>query len=85
MINVLTSKFAAGLFETPYTDETRVSHLDTTAGRALAREVAEQSLVLAKNANGKLPLPGKGHKIALVGPLADDADSTVGGCVVLSF
>jgi beta-glucosidase len=47
--NVLVSKFAAGLFEHPYTDETRVQHLDGVANRAMAREAAEQSMVLLIN------------------------------------
>jgi beta-glucosidase len=35
--NVLVSKFAAGLFEYPYTDEARVEHLDGAANRVMAR------------------------------------------------
>mmetsp|Transcript_11812 Transcript_11812/g.35563 ORF Transcript_11812/g.35563 Transcript_11812/m.35563 type:complete len:714 (-) Transcript_11812:281-2422(-) len=79
--NVLTMKFASGLFESPYTDESRVKNLDTVSGRTLARQIAEESLVLLKNRNGTLPLLLTHRKIALVGPLAHDADSTVGGYV----
>jgi beta-glucosidase len=54
--NVLASKFAAGLFEHPYTDEARVKNLDGPYNRRLAREVAEQSMVLLKNPDNFLPL-----------------------------
>ena len=40
--NVLVSKFAAGLFENPYTDESRVGHLDSPDNRKIARDHAEQ-------------------------------------------
>ena len=36
---MLVSKFAAGLFEQPFTDETRVDTLDNPQNRQLAREV----------------------------------------------
>jgi len=92
--NVLASKFAAGLFEAPYADETRCAALDGAPGRQLAREVAEQSIVLLRNSNataatanastvaqpGFLPLDFSALRaVALIGPLADDAASTVGG------
>jgi len=40
--NVLRAKFAAGLFENPYTDESRVGHLDSPDNRKIARDHAEQ-------------------------------------------
>lgn len=72
---VLRIKFALGLFENPYVDET-LSSAPTTESRALTRSIAEQSMVLLKNdsvgANGPL-LPLKtSTRIALIGPLADD-------------
>ncbi|MFF3064586.1 beta-glucosidase [Oerskovia sp. NPDC057915] len=51
--------------------------LDTPANRALAREVAEQAVVLLAN-DGVLPLgPGVG-RIALVGPTAEDPMAVLG-------
>lgn len=44
--------------------------LDTEADRALARTVAEESVILLDN-TGVLPLPPTGGVLAVVGPLAD--------------
>jgi beta-xylosidase len=53
--------------------------LDTDADRALARNVAEQSVVLLKN-DGTLPLTDTaGRRILVVGPTADD-NFTLLGC-----
>jgi len=71
---VLVSKFAAGLFEHPFTDESRVETLDAPENRVLAREAAEQSMVLLINKNDTLPLNiGSIKELAMVGPLADSA------------
>ena len=78
--NVLASKFAAGLFDKPYVTNLTPT-LDTAANRRLAREVAEQSLVLLQNKDGFLPLgaaPSSYKKVAVVGPLADSASDTLG-------
>ncbi|GIH05956.1 beta-glucosidase [Rhizocola hellebori] len=50
--------------------------LDSPAGRALARGVAEQSVVLLAN-DGTLPLAAN-TRIALIGPLADDPHGMLG-------
>ena len=76
---MLVSKFAAGLFDHPFTDEARARSLDTARGRALAREAAEQSMVLLINRRGTLPLDLRRTKhLALVGPLADAAADQCG-------
>jgi beta-glucosidase len=70
---VLTMKFALGLFENPYVDEEiaeRVSRADEHV--QLALKAAHESIVLLKN-NNLLPLsPGKHKKIAVIGPCAND-------------
>ena len=50
--------------------------LDSTTNREVAREVAEQSIVLLSN-NGILPL-GPSPRIAAIGPTADDAFAVLG-------
>ena len=73
---VLRVKFALGLFEHPYARGTEVTRA-VDAHRPLARRAAEESFVLLKN-GGKgaaplLPLSSGVKKLALIGPLADNA------------
>jgi beta-glucosidase len=67
----LTQKFAAGLFDAPYTDPSWVDRLNTPASRALAYEAATQGIVLLQNENKTLPLSfgNKINKVALIGPM----------------
>ncbi|HEV2318109.1 MAG TPA: glycoside hydrolase family 3 N-terminal domain-containing protein, partial [Verrucomicrobiae bacterium] len=76
---ILTVKFAKGLFERPYTDESRykTAYLRPDA-IALAREAAAKSCVLLKNNNNVLPLSKQIRTIALIGPLGTDAEQMVG-------
>ncbi len=76
---VLTVKFEKGLFDQPYTDESRcqTAFLQPDA-IALAREAAAKSCVLLKDENGALPISKEIKKIALIGPLADDAGELLG-------
>lgn len=69
---MLGIKFRMGLFEQADIDINKVNELKaTTAGRYLAREAAEKSMVLLKNTNNLLPLKkGQYKKIAVVGPCA---------------
>jgi len=75
---VLLVKFAKGLFDRPYANETNylTAYLHPDA-IALAREAAVKSCVLLKNDKSILPL-SKNAKIALIGPLGDDAEQMVG-------
>jgi beta-glucosidase len=72
---MLDLKFHAGLFENPYADEKYVTAITNNAGaRALARKVAQRSIVLLKN-DGTLPLKlssGEASRqtIAVIGPSA---------------
>jgi beta-glucosidase len=75
---ILRVKFALGLFEHPYTDESQSEpKTPPESSLMLARTAAEQSFVLLKNAavNGTalLPLNENLKTVALIGPLADDA------------
>ncbi len=81
--HVLRVKFALGLFDNPYTDQTRKKEGPLERQSLdVARVAAERSFVLLKNANGKdaqplLPLK-KGQTVALIGPLADNAGNMLG-------
>ena len=72
---VLLEKFRIGLFEKPYADEDAIS-LQKPETVALARDVAQQSIVILEN-QGILPLKGE-PKIALIGPTADDPLALLG-------
>jgi beta-glucosidase len=76
---VLTVKFEKGLFDQPFTDETRykTAYLQDDAVD-LAREAAAKSCVLLKNENGVLPLSSQVKKLVLIGPLAENAQELVG-------
>jgi len=71
--NILTAKFKAGLFDIPYKAPNKVSSLiHTAASVKLAREIAEESIVLLKNENNQLPLDVSTlNSIAVIGPNAD--------------
>ncbi len=74
---VLRQKCELGLLEpgwSPIVGPT--PDLDSPLSRALARRVAQESVVLLKN-NGALPLAGT-ERIALIGPLADDPAGMLG-------
>jgi beta-glucosidase len=76
---VLRIKFRLGLFERPYADEAHErTALASRENQAAAREIAGRSMVLLKNERGVLPLGGEIRSIAVVGPLADDREATLG-------
>ena len=55
VVDVLTAKFAAGLFDAPFTPPLNASTVYDT-DRALAKSLADESLVLVVNRNQRLPL-----------------------------
>ncbi|WP_036930756.1 glycoside hydrolase family 3 N-terminal domain-containing protein [Prevotella sp. 10(H)] len=70
---ILTAKFKAGLFEKPYADIKNVKkNVHTPEHIALARQIAEESVILLQNENDLLPLNKSSLKsIAVVGPNAN--------------
>ncbi len=79
---ILRVKFALGLFDHPYT-EPSAPYAATPERRAMARKVADETIVLLKNdpvegVGTLLPLTAKAKKVALIGPLADDASDLLG-------
>jgi beta-glucosidase len=76
---VLRVKLLNGLFDHPYADadeEERVTH--TQANRDLARQAADEAMVLLKNDGHTLPLdPASIKTLAVIGP--DAADIHLGG------
>lgn len=77
---ILVAKLKLGLFEDPYryaNPERAKNEIFSEANRARAREIASQTFVLLKNDNQTLPLK-KNSKIALVGPMADNAENMPG-------
>jgi beta-glucosidase len=73
---VLRMKFELGLFDRPFVDPEAAS-IPFEEDRALAQEIARQSIVLLAN-DGKLPLPRDLARIAVVGPNADSARNLQG-------
>ena len=74
----LQKKIELGLFEHPFVDDGRVFEVfDTPQDRALARQIACQSMVLLKN-DGSLPLKKTLQRIAVIGPNADDGRNLLG-------
>jgi beta-glucosidase len=80
LIRLFTARMKLGMFDppdmVPYTkiDE---KELDSAEHRALARKLANESMVLLKNA-GTLPLEPGIKKIAVIGPLADETRVLLG-------
>ncbi|MEP7336573.1 MAG: beta-glucosidase BglX [Acidobacteriota bacterium] len=75
----LRIKFRLGLFDKPYTDESReAATLLKAEYLTAAREIAARSLVLLKNERETLPIGKSLKSIAVIGPLADSQQSMIG-------
>lgn len=74
---ILVQKFALGIFEQPYVDDTTIE-FDTAEDRAVARELAQKSIVLLKNDDNLLPLSKSIGSLAVIGPNADNVRNLFG-------
>lgn len=82
VIRILRVKYELGLFEDPYRycDEKREKELIYNPAHIVASlDVAKKSIVLLKNENKLLPLSKTQKKIAVIGSLAADKNSPLGG------
>lgn len=81
VVAVLTAKERLGLFDSPYgrADPAReAAAMLSPAHRDVAREAARRSIVLLKNDGDLLPLAASARRIAVIGALAEDANSSLG-------
>jgi beta-glucosidase len=77
---LFTARMRLGLFDPPAMvpfSKLSQNDVDTPANRALALEVARESIVLLKN-DGVLPLKGAGKRVLVVGPSAETIETLEG-------
>ena len=84
VLRILRVKARLGLFDAPYCAEDRVSVLCSARHRAMAQRLATESCVLLKN-DGLLPLSPALPRVAVIGPLADNARAQMGCWTVDGF
>ena len=80
LIRLFTARMKLGMFDPPEMvaySKIDESELDSRQHRAMARALANESMVLLKN-DGTLPLNGREIRIAVVGPLADQTRYLLG-------
>ncbi len=80
LTRLFTARMKLGMFDPPeLVPYTKIDEklLDSAQHRAMARKLANESMVLLKN-DGVLPLKTSGVKIAVVGPLADQTKVLLG-------
>jgi len=79
--SLMLARFKLGMFDppsaVPYSSIT-ISDNDTPSHRALAKKVADESIVLLKNAQETLPLKKNLMSVAVIGLYADDIDVLLG-------
>jgi beta-glucosidase len=85
--HVLTLKYLAGMFSHPdQGSDARVASEELTPNNlAAAKSMADESMVLLNNNNHALPLSPSVGKVAVVGPLADDALDQLGPDVPIGY
>ena len=80
---ILAIKVRMGLFEQPYTDESKLAQVVALPEhRKEARLAAQRSMVLLRNEGGLLPLAKSLKNVAVIGPLADSKEATEGSWMV---
>jgi beta-glucosidase len=80
LVRLFTARMKLGMFDPPETDpyaKIDEKELDSFEHRAMARKVADESMVLLKN-DGVLPLQAGTKNILVVGPLADQTEVLLG-------
>ncbi|HET8928590.1 MAG TPA: glycoside hydrolase family 3 N-terminal domain-containing protein [Microbacterium sp.] len=79
VLRVLAQKESLGLLDETFDAPPQSIDLDSPAHRALARRIAEESVVLLTNDAGTLPLRAdRARRIAVVGPNADSSEALMG-------
>ncbi len=78
---ILRVKFAIGLFENPYPDRALAGTVGTEASKHRNLAIAQESIVLAKNDGGILPLD-RNTKILVSGPTANLKSALNGGWTI---
>lgn len=74
---VLRLKFRLGLFEHPYTEERPDNERALLPeSKKIAQQLAQESIVLLKNENKRLPLQAK--RVAVIGPMAKEQADLLG-------
>ncbi|MFX1573513.1 MAG: glycoside hydrolase family 3 N-terminal domain-containing protein [Promethearchaeota archaeon] len=84
---ILRKKFELGLFENPYVEEKieKITEIfSNPSSKALARNIAQKSIVLLKNENNLLPLKKNLKNIAVIGPNANTVRNLLGDYSFLS-
>ncbi len=80
---ILAIKVRMGLFEQPYTDESKLAQVVALPEhRKEARLAAQRSMVLLRNEGRLLPLAKSLKNVAVIGPLADSKEATEGSWMV---
>jgi beta-glucosidase len=80
---ILAIKVRLGLFEQPYTDESKLAQvLALPEHRQKARRAAQRSMVLLRNEGRLLPLAKSLKNVTVIGPLADSMEATEGSWMV---
>ncbi len=80
LVRLFSARIKLGMFDPPaMVPYTKIDEklLDSAGHRAMARRVAEESMVLLKN-DGTLPLKPESKNIVIVGPLADQTKVLLG-------
>ena len=76
VVRVLTQKERLGLLDETFENPPSSIDLDSPASRAIARRLAEESVILLSN-DGMLPL-GSPQRVAVIGPNADSPEALMG-------